>query len=172
MPNRRKSSRSAETWASCGVKRTPRLQSRRCSLASGCGPHRFPYTDEVNPAGWFHLGHLGIFLPLSALRHRKQQLGTQGAPAGWGMKTPGVASQAGTAGRFVFVPGSRPDEVDGRVLVEAVGPPGVLRTVHFAAGETGEGLDVAVPMVLEGELLAIRHPARGEFPAVVELQVR
>jgi hypothetical protein len=36
------------------------------------------------------------------------------------------------AGRFVFVPGSATDEVDGRVLVEAAGPPGVLRTVYFA----------------------------------------
>jgi len=44
-------------------------------------------------------------------------------------------------GRFVFVPGSATDEVDGRVLVEAEGPPGVLRTVFFARGETDEGLD-------------------------------
>jgi len=70
------------------------------------------------------------------------------------------------------VPGSATDEVDGRVLVEAAGPPGVLRTVHFAAGETDEGLDVVRPVVVEGELVVIRHPARGEFPAVVELQVR
>jgi len=72
----------------------------------------------------------------------------------------------------VFVPGSAPDEVDGRVLVEAAGPPGVLRTVHFAASETDEGLDLAQPMVVEGVLLVIRHPARGQFRAVVELQVR
>ena len=26
--------------------------------------------------------------------------------------------------------------------------------------------------IVEGELAVIRHPARGEFPAVVELQVR
>ena len=45
---------------------------------------------------------------------------------------------SGTAGCFVFVPDSRPDEVDGRVLVEAAGPAGVLRTVHFAKGETDE----------------------------------
>jgi hypothetical protein len=75
-------------------------------------------------------------------------------------------------GRFVFVPGSATDEVDGRVLVVAAGPPGVLRTVSFAKGEDDEGLDVAQPIVVKGELVVIRHPARGEFPAVVELQVR
>ena len=80
--------------------------------------------------------------------------------------------QAGTVGRFVFVPGSRPDEVDGPVLVEAAGPPGVLRTVCFARGETDEGLDVAEPVVVEGVLRGIRHPARGQFRAVIELQVR
>src|SRR5262249_46496230 len=64
------------------------------------------------------------------------------------------------------------DKVAGRILVEAPGLPGVLRTVSFAKGETDEGLDVAQPIVVEGELLVIRHPARGEFPAVVELQVR
>jgi hypothetical protein len=58
------------------------------------------------------------------------------------------------------------------VVVEAAGLPGVLRTVHFARGETDEGLDVAQPVVVEGVLAVIRHPARGEFPAVVELQVR
>ena len=68
------------------------------------------------------------------------------------------------------MPGSA-DEVDGRVLVEAAGPPGVLRTVLFARGETDEGLDLAQPVVVEGVLLVIRHPARGEFRAVVELQV-
>src|SRR5262245_12809983 len=78
----------------------------------------------------------------------------------------------GIAGRFVFVPGSAPDEVDGRVLVEAAGPPGVLRTVQFARGESDEGLDVLAPIVVEGELTVIRHPARGQCPAVVELQVR
>ncbi len=30
--------------------------------------------------------------------------------------------RSGTSGRFVFVPDSRPDEVDGRVVVEATGP--------------------------------------------------
>jgi hypothetical protein len=58
------------------------------------------------------------------------------------------------------------------MVIEAAGPPGVLRTVHFAAGETDEGLDVAAPIVVEGVLVVIRHPARGQFPAVVELQVR
>ena len=37
---------------------------------------------------------------------------------------------------------------------------------------TDEGLDVAAPIVVEGELVVIRHPGRGEFRAVVELQVR
>ena len=75
-------------------------------------------------------------------------------------------------GRFVFVPGSRADDGTGHWCVEAAGPPGVLRVVSFAAGETDEGLDVAAPIVVEGELLVIRHPARGQFPAVTELQVR
>src|SRR3954454_12264452 len=79
---------------------------------------------------------------------------------------------SGTAGRFVFVPDSRPDEVDGCIGIDAAGPPGVLRTVSFARGETDEGLDVAQPIVVEGVLVVIRHPARGQFPAVVELQVR
>jgi hypothetical protein len=74
-------------------------------------------------------------------------------------------------GLFVFVPGSRADDVTGVWCVEAAGPPGVLRVVSFAAGETDEGLDVAQPIVVEGELVVIRHPARGTFPAVVELQV-
>jgi len=46
----------------------------------------------------------------------------------------------------------------------------VLRTVQFARGETDEGLDVAAPVVVEGELVLIRHPARGQFPAVVEAE--
>ena len=41
-----------------------------------------------------------------------------------------------------------------------------------ALGEDDDGLDVAEPTVVEGELVVIRHLARGEFPAVVELQVR
>jgi len=47
-----------------------------------------------------------------------------------------------------------------------------LRTISFAKGESDEGLDVAQPVVVEGTLTVIRHPARGQFPAVVELQVR
>jgi len=58
------------------------------------------------------------------------------------------------------------------VLVEAARPRGVLRTIHFAEGETDEGLDLAQPIVVKGELVVIRHPARGQFPAVVELQTR
>ena len=64
---------------------------------------------------------------------------------------------------MVLVPGSATDE--------AAGPPGVLRTVHFAADERDKGLDVAAPVV-EGELAVVRLPVRGHFPAVVELQVR
>ena len=48
----------------------------------------------------------------------------------------------------------------------------MLRELSFAKDETDEGLDVAQPIVVEGVLVVIRHPARGEFPAVVELQVR
>jgi hypothetical protein len=62
--------------------------------------------------------------------------------------------------------------VAGCLLVGAAGPPGALRTVSFAAGQTDEGLDVTQPVVVEDVLVVIRHPARGEFPAVVELQVR
>jgi hypothetical protein len=54
----------------------------------------------------------------------------------------------------------------------AAGPPGVSRTVQFGEGETDKGLNLLRPIVVEGELVVIRHPARGQFPAVVELQVR
>jgi hypothetical protein len=50
--------------------------------------------------------------------------------------------------------------------------PGLLRTVSFAKGEDDAGLDVAEPVVVEGVLCVIRHSVRGEFLAVVELQVR
>jgi hypothetical protein len=72
----------------------------------------------------------------------------------------------------VFVPGSRPDAVAGYWQAEEEGPPGCLRVVAFDPGEDDEGLDVLAPQVVEGELVVIRHPARGEFPAVTELQVR
>jgi hypothetical protein len=68
-------------------------------------------------------------------------------------------------GRFVFIPGSRADDVTGRWCVEAAGPGDVLRVVSFAAGETDEGLDVVQPIVVESDVLVIRHPARGQFPA-------
>jgi hypothetical protein len=42
----------------------------------------------------------------------------------------------------------------------------VLRVVSFAKGETDEGLDVAQPILVVGELVVIRHSARGQFPAV------
>src|SRR5262249_53537907 len=80
--------------------------------------------------------------------------------------------KSGTVGRWVFVPGSRADDVTGRWCVEAAGAGDVLRVVSFAQGETDEGLDVAQPIVVEGVLVVIRHPARGEFRAVVELQLR
>ena len=80
--------------------------------------------------------------------------------------------KSGTVGLFVFVPGSRADDVTGCWCVEAAGAGDVLRVVSFAKDETDEGLDVAQPLVVEGELVVIRHPARGQFPAVVELQVR
>ena len=87
--------------------------------------------------------------------------------------TPGrAAALAGRPGRFVFVPGSRPDDVAGFWQVEAEGPPGCLRIIPFDPSEDDEGLDVVAPQVVEGELVVIRHPARGEFPAVAELQVR
>jgi len=79
--------------------------------------------------------------------------------------------RSGTVGRWVFVPDSRADDVTGCWCVEAAGAGDVLRVVSLAKGETDEGLDVAKPIVVEGELVVIRHPARGEFPAVVELQV-
>jgi len=47
-----------------------------------------------------------------------------------------------------------------------------LRTVSFARGQTDEGLDLVQPIFVEGVLVVIRHPARGAFPAVLELQVR
>ena len=73
-------------------------------------------------------------------------------------------------GGFVFVPGSTVDDIDGHFQIEAARcSPGVLRTVHFAASETDEGLDVLAPIVVEAVLLVIRQPARGQFPAVVEL---
>ena len=78
----------------------------------------------------------------------------------------------GTFGLFVFVPGSLADDDAGFWQVEAAGNGDVLRVVSFAAGETDEGLDVLAPLVVEGELVVIRHPARGQFRAVVELQVR
>ena len=66
----------------------------------------------------------------------------------------------------------RPDDVNGHIEVVAAGPPGFLRTVPFATGKMDEGLDVAAPIVVEGVLVVIRHPAWGQFRAVVELQVR
>ena len=46
---------------------------------------------------------------------------------------------------------------------------GARRRVRPQRGD--EDLDITVPVVVEGVLRGIRHPARGQFPAVVELQV-
>jgi len=67
-------------------------------------------------------------------------------------------------GRFLFVPDSLVDEHDGCFGLEAAGPLGVSRTVQFANCESDEGLDLVQPIVVEGELRVIRHPARGQFP--------
>ena len=83
-----------------------------------------------------------------------------------------AAALAGRLGRFGFVPGSRPDDVAGFWQAEAEGPPGCLRVVAFDPGEDDEGLDVLAPQVGEGVRVLIRHPARGEFRAVTELQGR
>ena len=54
----------------------------------------------------------------------------------------------------------------------AEGPPGRLRVVVFDPAEDDEGLDFPTSQVVGGVPVVIRHPARGEFPAVVELQGR
>jgi len=72
----------------------------------------------------------------------------------------------------VSVPGSRPDDVAGSWQVEADAPPGCLRVIAIDPGEDGEALDVLAPQVVEGVPVLIRHPARGAFPAVAELQVK
>ena len=55
---------------------------------------------------------------------------------------------------------------------EAKGATGCLCTVQFARGESNEDLDVLTPVTVEGELVIRHYPARGAFPALVELQVR
>jgi hypothetical protein len=47
----------------------------------------------------------------------------------------------GKSTRFVFVPGSLPDDMTRRVQVEADGTPGMQRVLTFAAGERDEGLN-------------------------------
>src|SRR5262245_49697893 len=83
-----------------------------------------------------------------------------------------AAALAGRPRRFVLVPGSRPDDVAGFWQVEAEGPPGCLRIIAFDPSEDDEGLDVVAPQVVEGVLVVTRHPARGAFPAVAQLQGR
>jgi len=60
--------------------------------------------------------------------------------------------------------GSRPDDVTGFWQVEAEGPPGCLRVVALHPAEDDDGLDLAQPIIVEGELVVIRHPARGTVP--------
>jgi hypothetical protein len=72
----------------------------------------------------------------------------------------------GRPGRSVFVPGSRPDDVLGFWAVEADGPDDVVRVVHFAPGEDDAGLHDADPIVVEGLLMQLHHPARDDFVAV------
>jgi hypothetical protein len=86
--------------------------------------------------------------------------------------TPG-GPLVGRPGRIVFTPDSLPDDVQGGLwCVEADSPDGRLRTVLFARGETGDGLDVAAPVAVEGVVVVIRHRASLGFPAFVEVQVR
>ena len=47
-----------------------------------------------------------------------------------------------------------------------------MRPVQCAGGETDAILGVAPLVVVEGLLQVIRHPGAGQFPAVVELQLR
>src|SRR5207247_7192238 len=51
-------------------------------------------------------------------------------------------------------------------------PRDCLPVVASTPGEGDEGPDVVAPQVVEGVLVVIRNPARGQFPAVVEFQVR
>ena len=48
----------------------------------------------------------------------------------------------------------------------------MLRVIVSPLAKTDEGLDILAPIVVEGDLVVIQHPARGQFPPVVELQVR
>ena len=73
--------------------------------------------------------------------------------------------------RFVFVPDSLVDEHDGCFGLEAAGPPGCRAPSSLRRGETDEGLDLAQPIVVEGELRVIRHKPSGPFRGFVELRV-
>jgi hypothetical protein len=75
-------------------------------------------------------------------------------------------------GRFVFTSGSRPDDATGGLwCVEAEGEGDVVRTVYFTPGEDDAGLWDAAPIVVEGTLVQLYHPARDGFVAVVELRL-
>jgi hypothetical protein len=79
--------------------------------------------------------------------------------------------QVGKPGRFVFTPGSLPDDDLGFWGVEAAGPDDCLRCVYFAPGEGDAGLWDAEPITVEGTLMLLRHPAKDGFRAVVELRL-
>ena len=98
--------------------------------------------------------------------------GSATARAAWLADLDPATVKTRTVGLFVFVPGSRADDVTGHECVETTGAGDVLRVVSFAKDETDEVLDVAQSVVVEGVPTVIRHPVRGQFRAVVELQVR
>src|SRR5262245_54326456 len=64
---------------------------------------------------------------------------------------------------FCSVPGSRPDDVTGRWSVEAAGVGDMLRVVSLTVGETDEGFDVAVPIVVEG-CISVASPSAAAEP--------
>ena len=49
--------------------------------------------------------------------------------------------------------------------VEAAGPPGCLRVVAFHPAEDDQGLDIAAPIVVEGEVVVIRRCSTVTWPA-------
>jgi hypothetical protein len=79
--------------------------------------------------------------------------------------------QVGQPGRFVFTPGSKPDDDLGHWAVEAEGPGDAVRCIYFAPGEDDRGLWDAAPIIVEGTLVQLYHPARDGFVAVVELRL-
>ena len=47
----------------------------------------------------------------------------------------------------------------------------LVQPLSFAKGESDEGLDLAQPIVVEGEVRVIRHKPSGPFRGFVELRV-